>query len=128
MFNVRPQIALSFAAPGRLQIHDSKHPRIDLGNIMRAHKRFADAAEYYTRAIALIGKPEPRHWTYYYERGTCYERMNMWPRAEADLLQALQLSPEQPMTLNYLGYSWVEQHRNQKQAMAYLEKAVRLKP
>jgi lipoprotein NlpI len=54
-----------------------------------------------------------------------YERMNMWPRAEADLLQALQLSPEQPMTLNYLGYSWVEQHRNSKQAMAYLEKAVR---
>ena len=36
MFNVRPQIALAFAAPGRLQIHNSMHPRIDLGNIVCA--------------------------------------------------------------------------------------------
>src|SRR5262249_47828850 len=33
-----------------------------LGTIMRAQKRYAEAVTYYTRAIALIDKPEQKHW------------------------------------------------------------------
>lgn len=99
-----------------------------LGSIMRSHKRYAEAAEYYTRAIALIGKPDKRHWTYYYSRGTCYERLKKWPQAEVDLQKALQLYPDQPLVLNYLGYSWIDQNKNLKQGMALIEKAVALKP
>jgi tetratricopeptide (TPR) repeat protein len=99
-----------------------------LGNIMRSHKRYGEAAEYYTRAIALIGKPEPKHWSYFYSRGTCYERLKKWPLAEADLQQALKLSPDQALVLNYLGYSWIDQNRNLKQGLALIEKAVRQKP
>ena len=99
-----------------------------LGNIMRSRKRYADAAEYYSRAIDIIAKPERRHWTYYYSRGTCYERLKKWPQAEADLQKALQLYPDQPLVLNYLGYSWIDQNRNLKQGMALIEKAVSLKP
>jgi len=99
-----------------------------LGNIMRGQKRFTEAAGYYSRAIDLLDKVEPKHWTYFYLRGACYERLKQWPEAEADLLRALQLSPDQPMILNYLGYSWIDQNRNLKQGLAMLEKAVRLKP
>lgn len=100
-----------------------------LGNMMRGRKRFQEAIDYYTRAIALIGpKPEPKHWTYFYARGTSYERLKRWPQAESDLQRALQLSPEQPLILNYLGYSWVDQSRNLKQGLALIEKAVSLKP
>ena len=99
-----------------------------LGSIMRGHKRFDEAVGYYTRAINLIKKPEARHWNYYYARGTSYERIKRWPLAEADLQMALKLSPEQPTVLNYLGYSWVDQGKNLKQGLAYIEKAVRLKP
>jgi Flp pilus assembly protein TadD len=95
---------------------------------MRARKRYAEAVDYYTQAIALIPKPEKRHWTYWYARGTSYERINKWPLAEADLQKALQLYPEQPLVLNYLGYSWIDQNRNLKQGMALIEKAVALKP
>src|SRR5262249_28413276 len=70
-----------------------------LGSIMRGHKRYAEAVDYYTRAIALIDKPEARHWTYYYARGTSYERVKKWPLAEADLQQALKLSPDQALVL-----------------------------
>ena len=42
-----------------------------LGSIMRGQKRYAEAADYYTRAIALIQKPEAKHWTFFYSRGTC---------------------------------------------------------
>ncbi len=99
-----------------------------LGSIMRAHKRYEEAVSYYSRIITLITKPEARHWHYFYTRGTSYERTKRWPQAEADLQTALKLSPDQPLVLNYLGYSWVDQNRNLKQGMALIEKAVRLKP
>ncbi len=100
-----------------------------LGNIMRGRKRYQEAADYYTRAIAIIGpKPDRKHWTYFYARGTCYERLKKWPQAEADLLKAMQLSPDQPLVLNYLGYSWVDQNRNLKAGLQMIEKAVSLKP
>jgi tetratricopeptide (TPR) repeat protein len=99
-----------------------------LGGIMRGHKRYAEAVDYYTRAIALIDKPEQKHWSYFYARGTCYERLKQWPSAETDLQRALQLGGEQAMVLNYLGYSWIDQNRNLKQGLAMIEKAVKQKP
>ncbi|MES0403687.1 MAG: tetratricopeptide repeat protein, partial [Hyphomicrobium sp.] len=100
-----------------------------LGNIMRSRKRFDEAVDYYSRAIDLLPERlEKRHWSFYYSRGTCYERTKKWPLAEVDLQKALKLFPDQPLALNYLGYSWVDQNRNLKQGMALIEKAVALKP
>jgi Flp pilus assembly protein TadD len=99
-----------------------------LGNIMRVNKRYAEAAAYYSKAIALIGKPEARHWTYFYMRGACYERLKKLPQAEADLQRSLQLSPDQPLTLNYLGYTWIDHNRYLRKGLALIEKAARLKP
>ncbi len=99
-----------------------------LGSIMRGHKRYDEAVDYYTRAIALIGQPEEKHWTHYYSRGTCYERLKKLPQAEADLQKALQLSPNQALTLNYLGYTWIDHNRHLQRGLALIEKAVQLKP
>lgn len=99
-----------------------------LGTIMRSRKRYAEAVDYYTRAIKLVKRPDKRHWSLYYSRGTCYERLKNWPPAEADLKEALKLYPDQPMVLNYLGYSWIDQNHNLKQGMDLIEKAVALKP
>jgi Flp pilus assembly protein TadD len=103
-------------------------PLYTLANILRVRKRFAAAADYYTRAMALIGQPQERHWTYYYYRGVCYERLRNWPAAEADLRQALKLSPQQPLVLNYLGYTWIDQKQHMKEAMGMIEQAVKLRP
>lgn len=100
-----------------------------LGTIMRGRKRFDEAIDYYNRAITLLGpKSEKAHWTYYYARGTSYERTKRWSQAEADLQKALQLAPDQPLVLNYLGYSWVDQNKNLKQGLQLIEQAVKLKP
>lgn len=99
-----------------------------LGNILRARKRYAEAVDVYTQAIKLIPKPDKRHWSIFYSRGTCYERVKNWPAAEADLKKALELYPDQPLALNYLGYSWVDQNHNLKEGMSLIEKAVALKP
>jgi tetratricopeptide (TPR) repeat protein len=107
---------------------DDVRPLVTLGDIMRAHKRYKEAIEYYNRVIAMTPRPEPKHWTYWYARGTSYERLKNWPAAEVDLLRALQLAPDQPLVLNYLGYSWIDQNRNLKQGLAMIEKAVAAKP
>ena len=99
-----------------------------LGNILRSHERYAEANEYYSRAVALIDKPAKENWALYYSRGVCNERLKDWPAAEADFKQALELAPEESLVLNYLGYSWVDQGMNLKQAMDYIRKAVKLKP
>jgi tetratricopeptide (TPR) repeat protein len=99
-----------------------------LGNILRARKRYGEAADIYTQAIKLLPTPDKRHWSIFYSRGTCYERLKNWPAAEADLKKALELYPDQPLALNYLGYSWVDQNRNLKDGMSLIEKAVALKP
>ena len=108
--------------PADLRILDT------IGTILRGRKRYEEAVDYYNRAIALIPKPDKRHWAYWYARGTSYERLKKWPEAEADLQKALKLSPDQPLVLNYLGYSWIDQNRNLKKGMALIEKAVALKP
>ena len=99
-----------------------------LGNIMRARKRYAEAIKFYSEAIELLGPPKKQHWTYYYSRGTCYERSKNWPPAETDLKKALELSPNRPLVLNYLGYSWIDQNRNLREGMSLIEKAVSLRP
>lgn len=99
-----------------------------LGNIMRARKRYDEAIGYYDRVIERVSKPSKQHWALFFARGTSYERVKNWPKAENDLQRALKLSPEQPSVLNYLGYSWVDQNKNLKQGMEHIRKAVRLRP
>src|SRR6476660_6569982 len=99
-----------------------------LGNILRSHERYAEARDYYSRAIALVGEPSKENWTLFYARGVCNERLKDWPEAEADLKKALELSPDESPVLNYLGYTWVDQSQNLKTAMDYIRKAVKLKP
>ena len=99
-----------------------------LGNIQRGHKKFAACAETYSKAIDLIAKPEKANWVSFYFRGICYERSKQWAKAEADLKKALDLFPEQPHVLNYLGYSWIDQGINLDEGMAMIKKAVQQRP
>jgi tetratricopeptide (TPR) repeat protein len=99
-----------------------------LGNILRSHERYAEARDYYNRAIALLPHPAKENWTLFYSRGVCNERLKDWPSAEADLKRALELSPDESLVLNYLGYTWVDQGENLKTGMDYIRKAVKLKP
>jgi tetratricopeptide (TPR) repeat protein len=104
-----------------------------LGNVLRARKRFADAAEIYSKAVERVGTPDQGHWILYFYRGTSYERAKQWDKAEADLKKALELVPDsQPagraQVLNYLAYSWVDAGVNIDDAFKMLQRAVELAP
>jgi tetratricopeptide (TPR) repeat protein len=99
-----------------------------LGDILRERKQFADCANVYGKGIAAIANPEKQNWFLFYFRGICYERSKQWPLAEADLKKALELYPEQPHVLNYLGYSWVDQGINLDEGMGMIRRAVEQRP
>ena len=107
---------------------DDSEAIVALGNILRGHKKFAECADVYSKGIASIPKPEKANWVIFYFRGICYERSKQWPKAEADLKKALDLFPEQPHVLNYLGYSWVDQGINLDEGMAMIKKSVQQRP
>jgi tetratricopeptide (TPR) repeat protein len=88
----------------------------------------AEAVAAYNTAISRLKNPEDRHWQIYFGRGIALERTKNWPKAEADMKKALELSPEQPYVLNYLGYSWIDQGLHLEEGMKMLERATELRP
>ncbi|MGH6900246.1 MAG: tetratricopeptide repeat protein [Geminicoccaceae bacterium] len=101
---------------------------VQLGDLRRHDERYDEAEDAYSRAIARIDQPRPEHWTLFYARGIAYERTKRWPEAEADFLKALEIEPEQPFVLNYLGYSWVDMGMHLDRAKGMLNRAVELRP
>jgi Flp pilus assembly protein TadD len=99
-----------------------------LAELQRSAKKYMEAAATYDEAIATVGIPQRDNWTLFYFRGICYERSKQWPKAEADFKKALELNPDQPLVLNYLGYSWVDQGLNLEEAFKMLRRAVELRP
>ena len=119
-------IALYQDIAGQRQ-HDPQ-PLIQLGNLLRRHERWEQAIEAYTDAIARVGIMEKRFWHLLYARGIAYERDKRWADAEKDLLRALEFEPEQPLILNYIGYSWIDQGLHLKRAQKMIRRAVELRP
>ncbi|SDR37755.1 tetratricopeptide repeat protein [Pseudovibrio sp. Tun.PSC04-5.I4] len=99
-----------------------------LGNVLRGSSLFPEAESAYDKGINSLSKVQPNHWTLLYFRGITRERQNKWEGAEADFREALTLKPEQPMILNYLGYSLVDRGLKLDEALKMIERAVRLRP
>jgi tetratricopeptide (TPR) repeat protein len=106
----------------------SPEPLIQQGDLLRTESRFAEAVDAYDEALARIGKPRPADWSIFYARAIAYDRSHQWDKAEADLQQALRLSPDESYVMNYLAYSWAEQGRNLDTAKQLLDRAAELKP
>jgi tetratricopeptide (TPR) repeat protein len=99
-----------------------------LGDLYRQLEDFPGATEAYSNALGLYGEESQRLWFLHYARGITYERQDMWPEAEADFRKALELNPEQPQVLNYLGYSLVEKKMKLDEALNMIERAVAARP
>lgn len=107
----------------------SEKVMMSLGDLYRRHEQFSRAIKIYSHIIDQHdGQPSEEDWVVYYARGMCYEQSDQWPKAEADLSKALELSPDQPYVLNYLGYSWADKGVHVEQALAYIQRAIAQKP
>jgi len=100
-------------------------PLVRLGSVLRVREDFVGAEQAYNRAFQRLAEVTPNYWSLYYYRGISRERQKKWSEAEKDFLRALELNPDQPYVLNYLGYSWVDQGVNLDRAKAMIERAVK---
>jgi tetratricopeptide (TPR) repeat protein len=107
---------------------DSSLVRLSLADMLRGEERWAEAEPLYDRLIAEGDPTGRRDWRLYFSRGAARERTGRFAEAEADLKEALRLSPDQPDVLNYLGYSWVDRGLNLDEGLELIARAVRLRP
>jgi len=97
---------------------------LDLANYYRIKKQFKKALEFYEKVE--IESSDKLDWSFFYFKGICYERLNLWKSAEKSFKKSLSLSPRQYLVINYLAYSWLEREQNISEAKAMLEDAVKL--
>ena len=99
-----------------------------LGDVFRQQGEYAKAASAYERALELMNDPSDGKWFTLYARGITQERLGDWPAAEADFRAALELRPDQPQVLNYLGYSLVEKRIKLDEALDMIRRAEAARP
>ena len=117
---------------------DDMRGYLALGGVYASKEDYAGAAKVYDKAVARIDAQkssflpkDPKaaaNWNIYYQRGIAYERLKQWPVAEPNFRTALELFPNQPQVMNYLGYSWIDMNMNLEEGMELIRKAVDLRP
>jgi tetratricopeptide (TPR) repeat protein len=102
---------------------------IAYGSLLSDQKQYDEMAKVYDKAIEIIGKvPKRGDWAIFFQRGIAYERLKKWDLAEPNFKKALELFPDQPQVLNYLGYSWVDMDIKLDEGLSMIRKAVDLRP
>nr|WP_281502747.1 tetratricopeptide repeat protein [Aliiroseovarius sp. F47248L] len=114
--------ALAEAYPDTLRF------RVALGDTLMQLDRFKEARSAYDQAIAGFSSDLPGQWATYFQRAIALTKLDEWTAAEADFRKALELSPEEPNVLNYLGYTYVERQENLDEALDMIERAVAARP
>ncbi len=98
------------------------------GEMLAREERNAEAIDAYTRSLELRDQDHFSSWPVFYRRGIVREQMKDYTGMEQDFRKALELSPDQPEVLNYLGYSLVEQRIKFDEALEMIETAVAERP
>lgn len=124
----KPDAAIEVLEQLAVAYPDQAAVQAALGGLFRQQEDYASAARAYDRAIDLTPETGRNLWFLLYARGICHERLGNWAEAEADFRTALELNPEQPQVLNYLGYSMVEKQENLDEALDMIERAVAARP
>ena len=99
----------------------------DIANFYKNSKDYLNAIKYYSKLINSLGNNSEIKSDLLYRRGGSYERSGVYEKADKDLLDALNIDPDDAYILNYLAYSWLERNYKIDEAINMLEKAYKLK-
>jgi Tfp pilus assembly protein PilF len=100
---------------------------LSLANIYTRLHRWKDADEALNKAAALTSKKEDKIYLLFL-RGALEDREKHTEQAEPYFRQALELDPQNAMTLNYLGYMLADKGVRLAEALKLIRKAVELEP
>ena len=99
----------------------------ELANFCKQNQYYEKSIKYYSLTLKNIKHDHYLIPKIFDKRGTSYERLGNWDKAEKDLLKSLEILPDQPHVLNYLAYSWIEKRVNVDKSISMLKKANSLK-
>ena len=109
--------------------HSSFITQEALGRARLIRENYAEALPIYEALVNSMSEEEIKANTQpLYFRAICYEREDMWDKAEADFKRVLEIEPDNADALNYLGYTWVDRGENLTEAFDMIRKAVELEP
>ena len=101
-----------------------------LGDVFHSMKRFDDSATFYGKAAALAKSQGLKEelWPLLLLQASALEQGKRWPEAREALKQGLQIAPQQPLLLNFMGYAKLERGEDLDNAEAMIRKASELAP
>ena len=101
-----------------------------LGSAEHQQKNYAKAINHFTAAEVMAQAGETNRLTpgFYFQLGATYERKGDRTLAERYFEKSLALAPNDPETLNYLGYMWAEHGEKLDQARALIARALEAEP
>ena len=95
----------------------------ELANFYKDNEFYEESIKYYTLTLEKIKKDHFLVPKILDRRGTSYERLGDWKKAEKDLTRSLEILPDQAHVLNYLAYSWIDKGINLDEGLEMLKKA-----
>ena len=98
----------------------------DVANFYKKAKNYEEAIRYYSEIIENLDDNSDIKSDILYRRGGTYERIKNYEKADKDLIDALQITPDDAYILNYLAYSWLERDYKINEAIKMLETAYEL--
>ena len=99
----------------------------DLANIYKSFDKYEIAIKYYSIVLEKIKNNPTAYAKVLYRRGSCFERIKDYERSDKDLLLSLEIRPEDPYTMNYLAYGWLERSYKIDEAIKMLQRAYKQK-
>ena len=111
-----------------LKAPNNKNLHLTLADIYRENNQCAEALPHYNKVINVqISSAETSAYEYF-SRGVCHEVLGNWEEAKIDLYKAKSITPEDPIVLNYLGYSLLIRNESLQEALAMIEVAAEKEP
>tara|TARA_Y100000590_G_scaffold178366_1_gene203517 strand:+ start:5017 stop:6693 length:1677 start_codon:yes stop_codon:yes gene_type:complete len=95
----------------------------EMGNVAKGFKKYDLSIEYYSKVLSMLDQRSIIYSEVLFRRGGSYERLGNEKKADEDLLQSLEINPNEPHVLNYLAYSWLERNFKIETAMDMLKTA-----
>ena len=95
----------------------------DVANIYKNFGKYQRSINYYNLVLNKLDKKSDSYADALYRRGSSFERLKEYKKADTDLLNSLSIFPNDPYVLNYLAYSWLERNINIDRSIQMLKEA-----
>ena len=95
----------------------------DYANINKGFEKYEISIKYYSELLKNVDQSSYAISRILYRRGSSYERTGNYEKADRDLIESLKMYPNEPYTLNYLAYSWLERNYKIDEAINMIQKA-----